>query len=109
MKRLFCTVAVALAGAAVLAELAPDSAAQPPQRNRLPNHFGREDNTFVIAHAAYARAVAAQRARGQSVDAAKWNAVVTKAINFLKSAQEKNGGWSTAKSPGVTGVVLTGL
>jgi squalene-hopene/tetraprenyl-beta-curcumene cyclase len=43
------------------------------------------------------------------VDAARWNAVVEKAIAFLKDSQEKNGGWSTAKSPGVTGVALTGL
>jgi squalene-hopene/tetraprenyl-beta-curcumene cyclase len=43
------------------------------------------------------------------VDAAKWNAVVDKAIDFLKDGQDKNGGWSTARTPGVTGVVLTGL
>jgi squalene-hopene/tetraprenyl-beta-curcumene cyclase len=40
---------------------------------------------------------------------AEWDAVVAKAINYLKDAQDKNGGWSTDKSPGVTGVVLTGL
>ncbi len=44
-----------------------------------------------------------------SVDAAKWEAVTAKAINFLKSSQEPNGGWSTKKSPGVTGIALTGL
>jgi len=43
------------------------------------------------------------------VDAARWNAVVEKAIAFLKDSQDKNGGWSTAKTPGVTGVALTGL
>jgi squalene-hopene/tetraprenyl-beta-curcumene cyclase len=43
------------------------------------------------------------------VDAAKWEAVVARAINFLKESQDKNGGWSTAKSPGVTGVALTGM
>ena len=32
-----------------------------------------------------------------------------KAAEFLKSTQEDNGGWSTQKSPGVTGVALTGL
>src|SRR5262249_20688803 len=52
---------------------------------------------------------AAQPARPAPVDAAKWKAVVGKAIDFLKSTQDNNGGWSTSKTPGVTGVVLTGL
>jgi squalene-hopene/tetraprenyl-beta-curcumene cyclase len=52
---------------------------------------------------------AAQSAKPAPVDAAKWNAVVGKAIDFLKSTQDANGGWSTSKTPGVTGVVLTGL
>lgn len=39
----------------------------------------------------------------------KWDDVVGKAASFLKTTQDDNGGWSTAKSPGVTGVVLTGL
>src|SRR5436305_899661 len=38
-----------------------------------------------------------------------WNEVARKAAAFLKAGQEPGGGWSTAKSPGVTGVVLTGL
>jgi squalene-hopene/tetraprenyl-beta-curcumene cyclase len=38
-----------------------------------------------------------------------WDAVVAKAVQYLKNTQETGGGWSTAKSPGVTGVVLTGL
>jgi squalene-hopene/tetraprenyl-beta-curcumene cyclase len=42
-------------------------------------------------------------------DKKSWEAVAQKAINFLKSTQDKNGGWSTDKSPGVTGIVLTGL
>jgi squalene-hopene/tetraprenyl-beta-curcumene cyclase len=42
-------------------------------------------------------------------DPAEWDAVVSKAINYLKSAQEDNGGWSTGKSPGETGVVLAAL
>ncbi len=44
-----------------------------------------------------------------AVDAARWNAVVDRAVTFLKSSQDANGGWSTDKSPGVTGVALTGL
>src|SRR5438876_9677584 len=42
-------------------------------------------------------------------DPKEWDAVTGKAIEFLRSTQEANGGWSTVKSPGVTGVVLTGL
>lgn len=42
-------------------------------------------------------------------DRQTWDAVAAKAGKFLKSTQEAGGGWSTAKSPGVTGVVLTGL
>ena len=42
-------------------------------------------------------------------DPKTWDAVATKAANFLKSSQDAKGGWSTDKSPGVTGVVLTGL
>ena len=41
--------------------------------------------------------------------AADWQATVNKAVAYLKSSQEANGGWSTAKNIGVTGVVVTGL
>lgn len=41
--------------------------------------------------------------------AAEWQKVVDKATAFLKSSQEENGGWSTKRSIGVTGVVVTGL
>lgn len=40
---------------------------------------------------------------------AEWQAVVDKATKFLKEKQDDKGGWSTDKSPGVTGVVVTGL
>jgi len=42
-------------------------------------------------------------------DLKTWEKVVGKAIDFAKSNQQANGGWSTDKSPGVTGVMLTGL
>jgi squalene-hopene/tetraprenyl-beta-curcumene cyclase len=42
-------------------------------------------------------------------DPQQWDAMVGKAIQFLRSSQDENGGWSTAKSPGVTGIVVTGL
>src|SRR5438105_9673269 len=39
----------------------------------------------------------------------QWNGVVDKAINYLKASQADDGSWSRDKSPGVTGVVLTGV
>lgn len=42
-------------------------------------------------------------------DKQTWDAVAQKAAKYLQSAQDKNGGWSTDKTPGVSGVVLTGL
>lgn len=50
-----------------------------------------------------------ESADAQKADPKQWDDVVGKAINFLKATQDENGGWSTAKSPGVTGIVLTGL
>jgi len=37
------------------------------------------------------------------------DAVAAKAVAFLRKTQEENGGWSTKLSPGVTGIVVTGL
>ncbi len=42
-------------------------------------------------------------------DKKTWDTVTQKAAKFLQSAQDKNGGWSTDKTPGVTGIALTGL
>ena len=42
-------------------------------------------------------------------DAKAWNAVVENAARFLVANQDGKGGWSTDKSPGVTGICLTGL
>jgi squalene-hopene/tetraprenyl-beta-curcumene cyclase len=42
-------------------------------------------------------------------DPKEWNQVVDRAITFLRSTQAEDGSWSKSKSPGVTGVVLTGL
>jgi squalene-hopene/tetraprenyl-beta-curcumene cyclase len=54
-------------------------------------------------------ALAPIAAFAQGVDAKTYDAVVKKAAKYLQSSQEENGGWSTSKSPGVTGIVLTGL
>jgi len=37
------------------------------------------------------------------------DAVAAKAVAYLRKTQEENGGWSTKLSPGVTGIVVTGL
>jgi squalene-hopene/tetraprenyl-beta-curcumene cyclase len=42
-------------------------------------------------------------------DSRQWNTTVDKAIRYLQSSQAEDGSWSREKSPGVTGVVLTGL
>ena len=38
-----------------------------------------------------------------------WDQVAQKAARFLHGTQDKNGGWSTDKNPGVTGIAVTGL
>ena len=47
--------------------------------------------------------------KGVGPDQKTWDAVVNKAIRFLKATQDKDGGWNTAKSPGITGIALTGM
>jgi squalene-hopene/tetraprenyl-beta-curcumene cyclase len=42
-------------------------------------------------------------------DAKEWDRIVDKSIDYLKGSQDQNGGWSNERSPGVTGVVLTGM
>jgi squalene-hopene/tetraprenyl-beta-curcumene cyclase len=48
-------------------------------------------------------------AHAQGPDRQTWDRVAGKAAEFLKSTQEPGGGWSTQKSPGITGIALTGL
>ncbi len=38
-----------------------------------------------------------------------WKTTVAKAIQYLQTTQDANGGWSTKRSPGVTGIIVTGL
>src|SRR5947209_3587390 len=42
-------------------------------------------------------------------DARQWDAIVEKAIGYLKTNQADDSSWSGKRSPGVTGIVLTGL
>src|SRR5207237_5677494 len=51
----------------------------------------------------------AGEARKPGPDPKTWDTVVDNAVKYLKATQQESGGWSTDKTPGVTGVVLTGL
>jgi squalene-hopene/tetraprenyl-beta-curcumene cyclase len=51
-------------------------------------------------------ALAAERA---GPPAEQWEQTVDKAVGYLKQSQDQAGSWSGDKSPGVTGVVLTGV
>ena len=42
-------------------------------------------------------------------DQKDWDAVVDKALAYLKTEQGEDGSWSSKASPGVTGIVLTGI
>jgi squalene-hopene/tetraprenyl-beta-curcumene cyclase len=70
-------------------------------------------NTILAACAVFALAwIIAFTGAGQAKigpDQKTWDAVAQKAARFLQSTQDKNGGWSTDKSPGITGIALTGL
>jgi squalene-hopene/tetraprenyl-beta-curcumene cyclase len=50
------------------------------------------------------------RAQEPAAGTAKdWDAMVDKALAYLKKSQDENGGWSEKRSPGITGVILTGI
>src|SRR5260370_15469715 len=42
-------------------------------------------------------------------DPQTWERLVDKAIGYLKTSQAEDGSWSGKRSPGVTGIVLTGI
>jgi squalene-hopene/tetraprenyl-beta-curcumene cyclase len=54
-------------------------------------------------------APAAEPAKKFGPTAEEWDRVVEKGVRFLKTAQAEDGTWSKGKSPGVTGIALTGL
>src|SRR5205823_5675872 len=51
----------------------------------------------------------AQPAKKVGPDPKEWDRVVDGAIAYLRSTQGEDGSWSGKSSPGITGVVLTGL
>jgi squalene-hopene/tetraprenyl-beta-curcumene cyclase len=63
----------------------------------------------VVAGLAWLSAAAEPRPEGSGADAREWNQSVRKGIAYLKSTQADDGSWSGRRSPGVTGIVLTGL
>jgi squalene-hopene/tetraprenyl-beta-curcumene cyclase len=50
-----------------------------------------------------------QPARKAGPPPADWNRVVDRAVGFLKSSQSSDGSWSEQRSPGITGIILTGM
>src|SRR5947209_1198483 len=48
-------------------------------------------------------------ARQIGPDPAEWDRVVDRAIAYLRKTQEPDGSWAGKQSPGITGIVLTGL
>jgi squalene-hopene/tetraprenyl-beta-curcumene cyclase len=61
----------------------------------------RKIAVFLVTIAATAVAAAPE--------AGQWQETVDKAVAFLKAHQDPNGSWSKDRSPGVTGVALTGM
>jgi len=60
---------------------------------------------LVLATTGFAQET--KKAVGPSAD--EWNQVADKAIAYLKKSQDEDGSWSGKKSPGITGVALTGM
>ncbi|HEY1378930.1 MAG TPA: prenyltransferase/squalene oxidase repeat-containing protein [Gemmataceae bacterium] len=54
-------------------------------------------------------ALVATAALAAAPDGGQWQSTVDKAIHYLKAHQDAGGSWSQDRSPGVTGIVLTGM
>jgi squalene-hopene/tetraprenyl-beta-curcumene cyclase len=67
-------------------------------------------SSFALVLTVFATAFldAAEPASRVGPEPQQWDAVVEKAIGYLRTAQGEDGSWSRDKSLGVTGVVLTG-
>ena len=64
---------------------------------------------LLVIPAIIAGLVAARSEARPGPDAAVWQQTVDKAVAYLKKSQDPAGSWSGDRSPGVTGIVLTGL
>ncbi len=62
-----------------------------------------------VVFLAMGSSAAPESAKKVGPDRKEWDRVVDRAIAYLRSTQGDDGSWSGKQSPGVTGVVLTGL
>src|SRR5205823_5578829 len=85
----------------------------PPDPEKTPMHRCRWAPfvafAFGVVLIRLAPSPADEPAKKIGPDANEWNRVVDKAIGYLKTSQDPEGGWSVQRSPGVTGVALTGM
>lgn len=65
--------------------------------------------TLALAALGSRHAAHAADSTGAYPEPGEWNRVVDAAVRYLQTAQADDGSWSRDRSPGVTGVVLTGL
>jgi len=73
------------------------------------SHEDSRMRKLLIVPAVIAGLVAARSEARPGFDAAVWQQTVDKAVAYLKKSQDPAGSWSGDRSPGVTGIVLTGL
>jgi squalene-hopene/tetraprenyl-beta-curcumene cyclase len=64
---------------------------------------------FVTALLNWGSGHGAEPAKKLGPDPKKWQDVVDKAADYLKTTQGDDGSWSRGRSPGVSGIVVTGL
>jgi len=91
-----------------LASGLPYNAGVEPNRPAEHPMFKSSSLGLALAFALVATAVRADEAAKKPTKD-EWQAVVDKAVAALKKNQDDNGGWSTAKSIGVTGIVTKAL
>ena len=84
----------------------------------LPNLPGRREflsqgvcalGTFAVLGSSARAQTQTQTGVAQSRTDVLSNELVAKAVNFLKPRQDNKGGWSTAREPGITALVVTAL
>jgi squalene-hopene/tetraprenyl-beta-curcumene cyclase len=63
----------------------------------------------TLALAGLAGALAVATAPGKGPDPKLWEQTTDKAIAYLKANQDSDGSWASKTSPGITGIVVTGM